>query len=235
MIVAYGSSICIIFHIPIFLSVQQSFFSRRDLRQAASSTICKILFSTEINSLIQKHLQLSFAQWKPLEDCNSGDHHTNGQQVAGKDQFYAINQVSPPPPHTPSPRQLHCLNSVPYLGAHSKECHFSRETMAKCNFKDKENRAAMFCTKCVHIQVNKRYKEKSPVSQRQIHKKPPVFVGRIGTFVNRSAFLFVRNINIFSWLMHRFFFFFFSSSNVAILALFVGQAQNSPWNRRLQL
>lgn len=122
------------------------------------------------------------------------------------------------PPPTPSPRQLHCLNSVPYLGAHSKECHFSRETMAKCNFKDKENRAAMFCTKCVHIQVNKRYKEKSPVSQRQIHKKPPVFVGRIGTFVNRSAFLFVRNINIFpGWCTDSFFFFFFKRCNSGII------------------
>lgn len=34
--------------------------------------------------------------------------------------------------------------------------------------------------------------------------------------------------------MHWFFFFLFFFLNIAILALFVGQAQNWPWNRRLQ-
>ena len=64
-----------------------------------------------------------------------------------------------------------------------------------CNFKDKEKRAAMFCTKCVHIQVQKKEKQNS-ISHRQTFQ-PSVFVGRIGTLVNRSAFvLFFININI---------------------------------------
>lgn len=70
---------------------------------------------------------------------------------------------------------------------------------------------------CAHSSTKKekikRKKNNNSVSQRHTYE-PPVFVGRIGTLVNRSAFSYLININIFFLFDTDFFFFLCHRSGV---------------------